>query len=63
MCGHHLVSINLILALVDKVKNGRMSAEDAGRELARCCICGVFNPVRAGEIIRKMAEAKYRSEA
>ncbi len=58
MCGHHLVSINLILSLVDKVKKGGMSAEDAGRELARCCICGVFNPVRAAEIIRKMADAR-----
>jgi len=63
MCGHHLVSVNLILTLVDKVKTGGMSAEKAGEELARCCICGVFNPVRAGEIIRKMADAKIKAEA
>ena len=60
MCGHHLVSENLILELVGKVRNGKMTAEKAGKELARCCICGVFNPDRAAEIVQKMADVKPR---
>lgn len=53
MCGHGLVAFNLVLDLAEKVKKGRMTAEEAGRQLARPCICGVFNPVRAAEIIRE----------
>lgn len=58
MCGHHLVSFNLINSLTVKVKRGRITARAAGEELARCCICGVFNPERAAEIIEKMAGAE-----
>lgn len=53
MCGHGLVSFNLILDLAEKVKKGRMTAELAGEQLAKPCICGVFNPVRAAEIIKE----------
>lgn len=53
MCGHGLVSLNLILDLAGKVKKGRMTAEEAGELLAKPCICGVFNPVRAAGIIRE----------
>lgn len=58
MCGHGMVSFNLIRRLVREIANGRRTAEEAGRELARQCICGVFNPVRATEILRRLAEAK-----
>ena len=51
MCGHGLVSFNLILDLAEKVKKGSLSAEKAGELLAKPCICGVFNPNRAAEII------------
>lgn len=51
MCGHGLVSFNLILDLAAKVKRGSLTAEKAGEILAKPCICGVFNPKRATEII------------
>ncbi|WP_319476267.1 hypothetical protein [Marispirochaeta aestuarii] len=61
MCGHHLVSFDLITSLVDRVGKGRMSSEAAGKELAKCCICGVFNPARAAEIIDVMVGKEVES--
>ena len=55
MCGHHLVSFKLINALAQKVVKGKLTPEKAGEKLAECCICGVFNPVRAAEIIEEIA--------
>jgi len=58
MCGHHLISADLIVSLVEKVKSKKITPERAGKELAKCCICGVFNPERASEIIEKMAQVQ-----
>ncbi|MEJ2135938.1 MAG: hypothetical protein P8X86_11905 [Desulfofustis sp.] len=55
MCGHHLVSFDLINTLSKKVAKGKITSEKAGRKLAKCCICGVFNPARAAEIIEEVA--------
>lgn len=54
MCGHGLISFNLVSELVNQVKAGQITAAKAAEKLAACCICGVFNPVRAEEIIRSM---------
>jgi hypothetical protein len=53
MCGHGLVSLNLITYLADKVKQGKMTAEKAGEQLAKGCICGVFIAERASEILKE----------
>ena len=55
MCGHAMVASNLVKSLVDEVKSGGRSAEDAGKELARVCECGIFNPLRAAELLKEMA--------
>jgi hypothetical protein len=47
MCGHGMVSHSMARKLVDWVKEGRRTPEDATRYLARFCICGVFNTARA----------------
>jgi hypothetical protein len=54
MCGHGLVSFNLIQELAKKIKDGKMTSLDAGKKLASCCVCGVFNPERAARIIDEM---------
>lgn len=56
MCGHHQVSPRFVEDMVRKVRAQKITPEDAGKELARLCICGIFNPVRAAEIIREIAE-------
>ena len=55
MCGHHQVSPRLVQKLVSLVRNGMMSAEQAGRELSSLCVCGVFNPARATEYVQVLA--------
>lgn len=55
MCGHAMVASNLVKSLVQDIKNGEISAEDAARELTRQCECGIFNPVRAAQLLAGMA--------
>lgn len=53
MCGHGLISFNLIMDLAEKVKSGKLSVEDAAQKMAKPCICGVFNPEKAAAILRE----------
>ena len=54
LCGHGLVSFNLIKKIVDEVKLGRMSPEDGAYHLAKPCECGAFNPSRAKELLESI---------
>lgn len=56
MCGHGMVAFNLIKHLADQVKSGRKTAEQAARELAAQCVCGIVNPVRAAELLKGLAK-------
>lgn len=47
MCGHGMVSFNLIRKMLEQVKLRRLSPKKAARVLAKCCECGAFNPARA----------------
>ena len=51
MCGHSLVSQYLVRYLIDRVRKGMMTAEDASLELGKQCVCNFFNPYRAKKII------------
>jgi hypothetical protein len=50
-----MVASNLLKALVNDIKTGEISAEDAAEKLAGLCECGIFNPNRATELLRAMA--------
>lgn len=54
MCGHGMVSHNFTRKLIDWVKEGRRSPREAARYLARFCVCGVFNTVRAEELFERV---------
>jgi hypothetical protein len=58
MCGHGMLSFAFVRKLVDWVKQGRRSPEQASATLARFCSCGVFNPTRA---CRLLEDAKRHS--
>ena len=45
MCGHGMVSMSLAKKMIDWVKEGRRTPEQASVVLTRFCSCGVFNPV------------------
>ena len=55
MCGHGMVTADMVTNMVQKIKAGRITPEEAGKELAKPCVCGVFNPVRAAEHLARMA--------
>ena len=57
MCGHGLVSASLVTLMVEQIRSGARTADDAAKELARQCTCGVFNPVRAAKLLGAMASA------
>jgi hypothetical protein len=54
MCGHGMISSNLVISMVRGIKNGEISVEEAAKELAKPCECGIFNPERAAKLLTKM---------
>ena len=55
MCGHGMVSHNLAKKMIDWVKEGRRTPDQAACYLTRFCSCGVFNPTRAARILEHTA--------
>jgi hypothetical protein len=51
MCGHGMISANLAKKMIDWVKEGRRTPEEAVTYMTRFCSCGVFNPHRAQRIL------------
>ena len=56
MCGHGMISANLVKSMVDEVKTGRKTADEAAKILAPQCACGIFNPARAAKLLAAMAK-------
>lgn len=55
MCGHGMIPTNLAKVLVNEIREGRRTPETAAKVLAPNCSCGVFNPVRAAELLEAVA--------
>ena len=55
MCGHAMVSANLVTTMVDEIKAGRKTPEEAAKVLTPQCACGIFNPTRAAKLLAAMA--------
>src|SRR5258706_7631852 len=51
MCCHGMVSSSLAKKMIDWVKEGRRTPEQAVTYMARFCSCGVYNPARAKRIL------------
>lgn len=56
MCGHGMVSANLIKIMVDKVKSGSINAREAAIEIARPCYCGIVNVPRVASLLEEMIQ-------
>lgn len=59
MCGHGMVSASLAKKMIDWVKEGRRTPEQAVSYLSRFCSCGVFNPARGKRLLE---EARTRTK-
>ncbi|HEX8041778.1 MAG TPA: hypothetical protein VF490_21670 [Chryseosolibacter sp.] len=53
MCGHGMVSFNMARKMLDMVREGRRTKEQAVTTLMRLCPCGVYNPERAKRLIEE----------
>lgn len=53
MCGHGMVSFNMARKMLDMVREGRRTPEQAVATLARFCPCGVYNPSRAKRLLEE----------
>ncbi|MBI1792403.1 MAG: hypothetical protein HYR60_33185 [Acidobacteria bacterium] len=57
MCGHGMIGFSLAKKMIDWVKEGRRTPEQAVTYMARFCSCGVYNPSRAKRILE---DARHR---
>jgi len=55
MCGHGLVSPHLVRDVLRRIKTGKVSEAEGCRILSEPCICGIVNPSRSAEMLRKGA--------
>jgi hypothetical protein len=53
MCGHGMVSHNLVEKMIASVKENDRTPEEAARYLACFCPCGVYNPARAKRLLEE----------
>lgn len=53
MCGHGMVSFNMARKMLDMVREGRRTPDEAVNTLVRLCPCGVYNPVRAKRLLEE----------
>jgi hypothetical protein len=58
MCGHGMISFHFAKKMIDWVKQGRRSPEEASRYMARFCTCGIFNTTRSCQILGDCAHRK-----
>jgi len=58
MCGHAMVSPELVEKLTEDVRKGKLTPKEAGEKMAACCVCGIFNPERAAKLIELRAKSK-----
>jgi hypothetical protein len=59
LCGHGMVSFNLIRRMIEQVRLRRMTPRQAARMMAKCCECGAFNPLRAEMLLTRMQERGF----
>jgi len=57
MCGHGMVTVGLIEAVLEEVKNGNCSPAEGAERLFKPCMCGIFNPHRAALLLADLAKA------
>jgi hypothetical protein len=63
MCGHGMVSQSLAKKMIDWVKEGRRTPEQAASYMTSFCSCGVFNPARAARVLRKAGQGSPNGAA
>jgi len=55
MCGHGMLSPNLVRDVIRKLKTGQVDAWEGSLLLAKPCACGIYNPQRSQELLEEFA--------
>lgn len=55
MCGHAMVSPNLVKDIIRKVKTGKIDTWEGSWVLAKPCACGIYNPHRSQELLEELS--------
>ncbi len=58
MCGHGMISRDLVAKAVQEVKSGRKTPHEAAVMVAQPCVCGIFNVTRAEKLLEKYLPKK-----
>jgi len=53
MCGHGMISFSFASKMIDWVKEGRRTPDQACSYMSRFCSCGIYNPTRAKQILEE----------
>lgn len=53
MCGHGMISRDLVAKAIDEVKKGRKTPHEAAVMISQPCVCGIFNVDRAERLMQK----------
>lgn len=56
MCGHAMISANLVNKMLEDIRAGRTTAHKAAAKLAEPCVCGIFNIEKAERLLNELAE-------
>jgi hypothetical protein len=49
-----MVAFSLVKKMIEDVKEGRRTIQEAAQEMAKPCQCGVFNPSRAAAMLEEI---------
>lgn len=60
MCGHGMVPANLVEKTVWEIKKGKKTLHEGALALTRPCHCGIYNPVRAEQLLRSLVTLMVR---
>ena len=56
MCGHGMISKDLVAKAIEQVKRGKKTPHEAAVMVAQPCVCGIFNVSRAEKLFSKYIE-------
>jgi len=56
MCGHGLLSPELVKDMIIKIIKGKISIKKASIELSKPCVCGIVNPDRTYKLLKKLVK-------
>lgn len=55
MCGHGRITPSMVWQAIGHVRQHSLSTVEAAREMCKKCLCGIFNPIRAGRLLAGLA--------